>query len=142
MHEYEHGELKSGRAGKGGRVKSRKQAVAIALNEAGASKNESASENRKHQARSERKEVEGKTYQQQAEGKSHIGAEGQRESTKAMGGKNATQLTKRGSKAAHSRARRIAGKTKDELYEDAKSRGVEDRSKMTKQQLENALHRR
>jgi Family of unknown function (DUF6496) len=32
MHEFKHGELKSG---KGGKVKSRKQAVAIALNEAG-----------------------------------------------------------------------------------------------------------
>jgi hypothetical protein len=31
MHEYKHGELK---AGKGGKVKSRKQAIAIALNEA------------------------------------------------------------------------------------------------------------
>ena len=34
MHEYKHGELKSGKAGKGGKVKSRKQAVAIALSEA------------------------------------------------------------------------------------------------------------
>ena len=34
MHEYKHGQLKSGPAGKGGKVKSRKQAVAIALNEA------------------------------------------------------------------------------------------------------------
>jgi len=34
MHEYKHGELKSGEAGKGGKVKSRKQAVAIALSEA------------------------------------------------------------------------------------------------------------
>jgi hypothetical protein len=34
MEEYKHGELKSGRAGKGGTVKSRKQAVAIALSEA------------------------------------------------------------------------------------------------------------
>ena len=31
MHEYKHGELKSG---KGGKVKNRKQAIAIALNEA------------------------------------------------------------------------------------------------------------
>ena len=38
MHEFAHGELKSGRGGKGGKVKSRKQAIAIALNEAGASK--------------------------------------------------------------------------------------------------------
>ena len=34
MHEYEHGELKSGRGGKGGKVKSRKQAIAIGLSEA------------------------------------------------------------------------------------------------------------
>ena len=35
MHEYEHGELKSGPEGKGGKVKSHRQAIAIALNEAG-----------------------------------------------------------------------------------------------------------
>ena len=34
MREYKHGQLKSGRAGKAGKVKSRKQAVAIALSEA------------------------------------------------------------------------------------------------------------
>ena len=34
MHEYKEGELKSGRGGKAGKVKSRKQAVAIALSEA------------------------------------------------------------------------------------------------------------
>ncbi len=34
MHEYKHGELKSGKAGKGGKVKSRKQAIAIAMHEA------------------------------------------------------------------------------------------------------------
>ncbi|HUQ90047.1 MAG TPA: DUF6496 domain-containing protein [Bryobacteraceae bacterium] len=34
MHEFKHGELKSGQKGKGGTVKSRKQAVAIALSEA------------------------------------------------------------------------------------------------------------
>jgi len=38
MHEFAHGELKSGPNGKGGKVKSRKQAIAIALHEAGASK--------------------------------------------------------------------------------------------------------
>jgi hypothetical protein len=41
MHEYKHAELKSGTGGKGGKVKSRKQAVAIALREAGASKSKS-----------------------------------------------------------------------------------------------------
>jgi len=34
MHEYKHGELKSGKGGKAGKVKNRKQAIAIALNEA------------------------------------------------------------------------------------------------------------
>ena len=34
MHEYKHGELKSGKGGKGGKVKSRKQAIAIGLSEA------------------------------------------------------------------------------------------------------------
>ena len=34
MHEYKHGELKSGKDGKGGTVRSRKQAIAIGLSEA------------------------------------------------------------------------------------------------------------
>ena len=34
MHEFKHGELKSGKSGKGGKVKSRKQAIAIGLSEA------------------------------------------------------------------------------------------------------------
>lgn len=84
MHEYEHGELKSGRSGKAGKVKSRKQAIAIALSEAGASQYKTESQNRKSRARSEKKEAEGRTYQQEAEGKSHIGASGRRESAPVM----------------------------------------------------------
>jgi hypothetical protein len=38
MHEYKEGDLKSGKDGAGGKVKSRKQAVAIAMSEAGISK--------------------------------------------------------------------------------------------------------
>ena len=34
MHEFAHGELKSGGGGKGGKVKSREQAIAIGLSEA------------------------------------------------------------------------------------------------------------
>jgi hypothetical protein len=34
MHERKHGTLKSGKGGKGGKVKSRKQAIAIGLSEA------------------------------------------------------------------------------------------------------------
>lgn len=140
MHEYEHGELKSGQSGKAGKVKNRRQAIAIALNEAGASKYKSKPENRKSEARSERKEARGETYQQEAEGKSHVGARGRRESSRAMGGKNAARLTKRGQKAARTRVR-SSGATKEELYEKAKKRRIEGRSRMTKQQLENALGR-
>lgn len=139
MHEYEHGELKSGREGKGGKVKNRRQAIAIALNEAGASKYESERENRRNLAKTERKEAQGKTYQQETEGKSHVGARGKRESSPAMGGKNATKLTDSGAKAARSRVRNEPG-TKEELYQRARHQGIEGRSKMTKRQLENALH--
>ena len=34
LHEFKHGELKSGKDGKGGIVKSRKQAIAIGISEA------------------------------------------------------------------------------------------------------------
>jgi Family of unknown function (DUF6496) len=105
MHEFKHGELKSGRGAKGGKVKSRSQAIAIALKEAGASKYESDRENKRNLAKSERKEARGKTYQQEREGKSHVGARGRRESSPAMGGKNATKRAARGEKAARSRAR-------------------------------------
>src|SRR6516164_3559433 len=103
MHEYKHGELKSGRGGKGGKVKSRKQAIAIALHEAGASKYDTKSRRKKSFAKSKRKEARGQTYQQEREGKSHVGARGRRESSRAMGGENATTRIARGRKAARSR---------------------------------------
>jgi len=57
-----------------------------------------------------------------------------------MGGENATHRTTSGKKAARTRAR-SGSATKDELYEKAKERHIEGRSKMTKQQLENVLRR-
>ena len=136
MHEFAHGELKSGPEGKAGKVKNRKQAIAIALHEAGASKYDSQKKNEKSLGKTERKQAEGETYQQEAEGKSHVGASGRPESTPAMGGENATRAKKRGSRAA----RNAAGPTKKALYERAKSEGIEGRSRMSKQQLESALH--
>jgi hypothetical protein len=117
MHEFKHGELESGR---GGKVKSRRQAIAIALKEAGASKYESQSENKHNLAKSERKEARGETSQQEHEGKSHVGARG-RARSQTMGGSDA------------------GGTTKQELYRQAKARGVEGRSKMSKAQLQHAL---
>jgi Family of unknown function (DUF6496) len=103
MHEFKHGELKSGPGGRAGKVKSRRQAVAIALKEAGASKYESEGENKRNLAKSKRKEARGDTYQQESEGKSHVGARGRRESSSVMGGKNATRTTARGRKSARAR---------------------------------------
>jgi hypothetical protein len=80
MHEFAHGELKSG---KGGKVKSRRQAIAIALKEAGASKDESKGANRRNLAKSKRAEATGKTGQQKREGKSHVGARGNNTKTTA-----------------------------------------------------------
>lgn len=140
MHEFKHGELKSGPGGKAGKVKSRRQAIAIALKEAGASKYESEKENKRNLAKSERKEARGETYQQEREGRSHVGARGRRESSRAMGGRNATRRTARGRKAARARARKSGSATKQQLYKRAKARAIPGRSKMTKQQLENALH--
>jgi len=65
-------------------------------------------------------------------------ARGKRESTRAMGGKNGESTTARGRKAARTRSR-DGGPSKAELYERAKARGIENRSKMSKRQLENAL---
>jgi hypothetical protein len=139
MHEFKHGELKRGRSGKGGLVKNRRQAIAIALEEAGASKYESGRGNRRNLQRTKRKEGEGRTGQQEREGKSHVGATGQRESTRAMSGKNAKKPTVLGRKAASARARRADGRTWRELYAQARHDHIEGRSKMTKRQLENAL---
>ena len=65
MHEYKHGELESG---SGDKVKSRKQAVAIALKEAGESKTESKAKNQKNLHHTKAKEHAGKTAKQQKEG--------------------------------------------------------------------------
>lgn len=106
MHEFAHGELKSGRGGKGGSVKSRKQAIAIALSEAGVSNRKSKSENRSSLASSKRKEARGETGQQEREGKAKVGARGKRESTPAMGGAGAKRVTKRRAPTKRKSARR------------------------------------
>jgi hypothetical protein len=65
MHEYKHGELETGT---GKPVKSREQAVAIALREAGASNRESPKKNKQNLAKTKKKERAGKTAKQQKEG--------------------------------------------------------------------------
>jgi len=108
MHEYKHGELKSG--GGGRKVKKPKQAVAIALSEAGASKYDSPKERKRNLQHTKAKERRGETGQ--------AAAEGGRRSRHDAGGE----------------------KTRAELYEEAKRRDIPGRSRMNKEQLEHALH--
>ena len=65
MHEWKHGELETGT---GKKVKSRRQAVAIALSEAGASDQQSPAENKKRLQDTKAKERKGQTARQQREG--------------------------------------------------------------------------
>ncbi len=68
MHEYKEGELKTGH-GKGPAVKSRKQAIAIALQESGATNRESPTRNKANLARTKGKERRGQTGEAETEGK-------------------------------------------------------------------------
>lgn len=68
MHEYKHGELTS--ASTGEKVKNPKQAIAIALSEAGASNQQSPRQKRHSLARTKRKEAHGETAQAETEGRS------------------------------------------------------------------------
>ncbi len=110
MHEFKHGELRI--RGNGPKVKNPKQAIAIALHEAGASDQESPKKNKQNLARSKAKERKGETAKDAAEGK------GRRKPAKSA-----------------------SAETKAALYEEAKKRGVPGRSKMTKDELARALHR-
>ena len=65
MHEFKHGELARG---KGGKVRNPKQAIAIALSEAGASNRQSPATNKRRLAGTERKEQSGETAQARRNG--------------------------------------------------------------------------
>jgi hypothetical protein len=67
MHEFKHGELRSGTSGQ--KVKSRKQAVAIALSEVGESNQQTPKENEEHLRHTKAKERRGKTAKDETEGK-------------------------------------------------------------------------
>jgi Family of unknown function (DUF6496) len=113
MHEYKEGELRTGR-GKGPKVKSRRQAVAIALQEAGATNRQSAAENRASLRRTKSKERQGETAEAEKEGK-------------------------RAQEQTVHKGESRGGETKSELYAKARARHIEGRSKMSKAQLQRAL---
>lgn len=110
MHEYKHGELERGR---GGKVRSPRQAVAIALHESGSSKYESGEKNRENLRRTKRKESRGETAMAEKEGG-------------------------RTSRPAGSR-RTQTGPTKADLYDQARRRNLAGRASMSKDELARAL---
>ena len=122
MHEFKHGELKT--AGGSRKVKNPRQAIAIALKEAGASKYESPKKNAEHLRHTKAKEKRGQTYQDEKEGH------------------RATQDTYRRATAKSTRGTKQkseTGKTRAELYAEARRRDIPRRSTMNKGELERAL---
>jgi hypothetical protein len=95
MHEYKHGDLPRGR---GGKVKSRKQAIAIALSEAGASKYESPKKNRENLRKTKSKERHGETGQAMRESRKSTARKGAARKTAAkrtLGRKTTARKTSR-----------------------------------------------
>src|SRR5271166_1593287 len=101
MHEFKHGELETSR---GRKVRNPKQAIAIGLREAGASKYESKEKNRQNLKRTNARARQGATEKDRSE-RAHDGQ-----------------------------------KTRAELYAEARRRDIPGRSKMSKRELEHALH--
>src|SRR5258708_37946844 len=93
MHELKHGELKSGRGGKAGKVKNRRQAIAIALEEAGNSKYESERRNKRNLRRTEGKEAAGGPSPQGSGGKADGGGRRQPGKPPRRGGLGRPQTT-------------------------------------------------
>jgi hypothetical protein len=109
MHEFKHGELETS-AGK--KVKNPKQAIAIGLREAGASKYESDEKNEENLKRTKQRERHGETAKAEAERRKGSGRDA------------------RTSKS---------DQTKAELYEQAKAKDIPGRSTMSKQELAKAV---
>lgn len=146
MHEYKHGELKSG----GGRkVKSPKQAIAIALSEAGASRKQSPAEGRRQLQRTKAKEARGETARARTEGRG-----GRKTAARAASTRGSSAARRGGARAGTSRARstaargrrttpmtrgRAAEMTKAQLYQEARRRNIPGRSKMSKGELAKAV---
>jgi hypothetical protein len=122
MQEFKHGELKSARGQR--KIKNPKQAIAIALHEAGASKYESGKANARNLRRTKTKERCGETYQDEREGHRATQQSYRRGTAKSRGGGT---------------GKSDSGKTRAALYAEARRHNIPNRSKMNKAQLEEAL---
>src|ERR1700680_2055982 len=103
MHEYQHGELKTARGAR--KVKNPKQAIAIALSEAGASKYDTPPERANNLRRTKTKEQRGETGQAATEG----GARAAR--TLATPSKSATKSTRRTSASKSTAGQSATGRS-------------------------------
>lgn len=130
MHEFKHGELET----RGRKVRNPRQAIAIGLSEAGASKRKSPAQNRRSRARTETKERQGRTAQQQKEGRKSLAA------SRATARKS-TRTTTRKTKRTATRGR-SEGPTRAELYRETQQRGIRGVSRCSKAELERILRRR
>ncbi len=125
MHEYKHGELERGQ---GGKVRNPKQAIAIALSEAGASNRQSPQENRRRLRQTKQNERTGRTAQAEKEGQGR--ARRTLRETKAAAPKRGTRR----------RTTNATSRTRKELYQEAAKRNIAGRSHMNKAELARALH--
>ncbi len=140
MHEFKEGELET----RGRKVKNPKQAVAIALSEAGASNRESETSNRHNLSRTKAKERRGETAEAEKEGRraqARTLEKGASRSRRASG-----SPARRGTSAGETKGRSAAAshkgagyRTRRQLYEEARKRDIPGRSKMNREQLARAL---
>jgi hypothetical protein len=103
MHEYKHGELKTTRGTR--KVKNPKQAIAIALSEAGASKYDTPKERTHNLRRTKTKEQRGESGQAATEGRARAAR------TPATPSKSATKSTRRTSASKSAAGKSAAGKS-------------------------------
>jgi hypothetical protein len=118
MHEFKEGKLKI--RGSGPKVKNPKQAIAIALHEAGASNQESPKKNRENLSKTKAKERSGETASKKSASKTTASPRERLDSSTSKAGR---------------------AKTRAELYAEAKRRDLPGRSRMSKAELERSLHR-
>ncbi len=126
MHEFKHGELET----QGRKVRNPRQAIAIGLSEAGASRTQSKAQNKRSRARTEEEERKGQTARQVKEG-----AGARRSAAKATPAKRAKSPAPKGRAGGD-------GPTRAELYAEAWRRGLTGCSRMSKADLERRLRRR
>src|SRR4051794_20134494 len=114
MHEFKEGELRT--RGTGPKVKNPKQAIAIALHEAGSTRQESPAKNKENLRKTKARERKGETAEAEKEGK-------------AAQDRTVESATSR-KRASGGRSSGGADKSRSELYAEARRRGIPGRSKM------------